>query len=162
MFKIYTTSGTYPNLSLDTELFSHSNVSINGSIKKTLEDDIIPLESFPDVWDSYTVNKNVKVSGTLSNADEGVTTVAESYKTLDKIMMDYGPTTAWSDQPDFTNADQNRQVLAFLFYIPNGDTTDTTITYYGVLSGFDWNFASGAPQINYNLTFKSYARKWIL
>ena len=163
MFKIYTTSGIYPNLSLDELLFSHENVSISGAIGKMLEDDVIPLEAYPDVWDSYTINKNVQVSGVLTadNTSVNYTNVANAYKVLDKIMLDYASDTDWSAQPSFDNAVE-RDVLAFVFYIPDGDGTDTTITYYGLLSEFKWNFASGGAHINYDLTFKSYDRKWML
>jgi len=163
MFKIYTTTGTYPNLTLNEELFSHENVSISGGISKTIEDDVIPLEAFADAWDSYTVTKSVQVSGTLTadNTLVNYTTVAGAYKVLDKIMMDYATVTAWSPTPDFNNAVE-RDVLAFVFYIPNGDGTDSTITYYGLLTEFKWNFASGGPHINYDLTFKSFARRWVL
>jgi len=163
MFKIYTTTGTYPNLTLNEELFSHENVSISGGITKTIEDDVIPLEAFADAWDSYTVTKTVQVSGTLTadNTLVNYTNVAGAYKVLDKIMMDYATTTAWTNTPDFNNAVE-RDVLAFVFYVPDGDGTDTTITYYGLLTNFKWNFKSGGSHINYDLTFKSYARRWVL
>jgi hypothetical protein len=162
MFKIYSTSGSYPNLSLNEELFEHMNVNVNGDTQKTIEDDIIPLEAFPDAWDSYTVNKNITVTGIFTNDNIGsYTNVAVAWKELDKIMMDYGKNATWTDQPDFNDI-EDRDVLAFVFYIPNGDSTDTTITFYGVLTGFKWNFEAGAPHINYDLSFKCFARKWIL
>jgi len=159
MFKIYSTTGTYPNLVLDELLFEHGNVTISGAIGKTLEDDQIPLETFPDVWDSYTLNKDITVGGTIIETD--TQSVGTQYKVLDKIMLDYASDTTWTNQPVFDNSEES-DVLAFCFYIPKKDGTDEEIIYFGSVTNFTWNFASGAPHMNYEIKFKSYARRWVL
>lgn len=159
MFGIYTTTGSYPNLEKATLLFSQENVTISGGTSKTTEDDVIPLETFPDVWDSYTINKNVTVGGVLH--ETSTETVGDQYKKIDKIMIDYANATTWTDQPVFDNI-EDRDVLAFVFYIPKKDGSDEEIVFYGILDSFTWNFASGAPHMNYELKFKCFARRWIL
>lgn len=159
MFKIYTTTGTYPNLVVDELLFEHPNVTINGNISKTIEDDLIPLETFPDVWDSYTLNKEITVGGVL--LETATLSVGDQYKVLDKIMLDYDLATTWTNQPVFDDSEE-RDVLAFCFYIPKKDGTDEEIIYFGSPVSLSWNFASGSPHMNYELKFKSYARRWVL
>lgn len=159
MFKLYTTTGTYPNLSKDELLFEHGNVNISGGFSKSIEDDTIPLETYPDAWDSYTLSKDVTVSGIFIETD--TESVATQYKNIEKILLDYATTTAWTDQPTFNDV-EDRDVLAFCFYIPKKDSTDEEITFYGMITGFTWNYASGAPHMNYELKFKCYARRWLL
>jgi hypothetical protein len=159
MFRIYETTGTYPNLVKGTLLFEHPNVTISGGINKSIEDDIIPLETFPDAWDSYTVMQNVKVDGVISETD--TETVYQQYQKIMKIMYDYAPSTTWSDQPDFNDSEE-RDVLAFCFYIPKKSGGDDEITYYGMVNSFVWNYASGSPHLNYTIDFKCYARRWVL
>lgn len=159
MFKIYTTTGTYPNLIKNELLFEHDNTTISGGATKTIEDDVIPLESFPDAWDSYTLNKDVSADGVLRETD--LLSVGDQYKIIDNIMLDYGSDTPWTDQPVFDDAEE-RDVLAFCFYINKSDGTDDEIIFYGVPSSFTWNFAAGAPHMNYTFKFKCFARRWVL
>lgn len=147
MFRIYTTTGTYPSLAKSSTLLwtGLQTSDYEFTITKNIEDDDIIAMPIPQMFDNISLEKTFDLNGVVIN---DTTSILDKFKVLEALSYYSG---TWKQQIEY--GDTIPVVLAVEIDFP-GLAGVEILTKFIIIKTIKLKMPLGAPKLSYTISCK--------